>query len=76
MGISLPTEKIDKSNYESWSYKMHRYLLGHVYWSYVEGANDVAPDSTHMDFPCWEQPASKVHYYFAASTTTKKLQLR
>ena len=38
---SLPTEKLDRNKYASWSYKMHQYLLGHSYWSYVEGANDV-----------------------------------
>ena len=38
----LPTEKLNRSNYASWSYKMHQYLLGHGYWSYVEGANDAA----------------------------------
>ena len=105
MGSSLSTEKLDRSNYTSWSYKMHQYLLGHGYWSYVEGANDAAPDSTHGDFPAWEQAASRVLYcftsyvsdqllsyirdaktpkdvwinlkkIFAATTTTRKLQLR
>ena len=54
MASSLPTEKLDRSNYASWSYKMHQYLLGHGYWSYVDGANDAAPESTHRDFPAWE----------------------
>ena len=44
MGSSLSTEKLDRTNYASWSYKMHQYLLGHGYWSYVDGANDTAPD--------------------------------
>ena len=26
-------EKLDRSNYASWSYKMHQYLLGHDYWA-------------------------------------------
>ena len=80
-------------------------MLGHGYWSYVDEANDIAPDSTHRDFPAWEQSASRVLYsfasrvgdqllryirdaktpkdawgnlkkIFAASTTTRKLQLR
>ena len=50
MGSSLPKEKLDRSNYASWSYKMHQYLLGHEYWSYVEGANDAVPDTMHGDF--------------------------
>ena len=37
-------EKLDRTNYASWS---HGYLLGHRYWSYVQGANDGASDSTH-----------------------------
>ena len=43
MASSLPTEKLDRSNYTSWSYKMHQYLLGHGYWSYVDGVNDATP---------------------------------
>ena len=54
MASSLPTEKLNRNNYASWSYKMHQYLLGHGYWSYVDGANDTTPDSTHRDFPAWE----------------------
>ena len=54
MRSSLPTEKLDRRNYESWSYKMHQYLLGHGYWSYVEGDNDATPNSTHKDFSAWE----------------------
>mgnify|MGYP002776136822 CR=1 FL=1 len=66
-------EKLNISNYASWSYKMHHYLLGHGYWSYVEGANDATPDSTHMDFPAWEQSASKVLYCFASSISDQRL---
>ena len=67
MGSLLPTEKLDRSNYAYWSYKMHQYLSGHGYWGYVEGTNDTTPDSTHMDFPSWEQSARKVLYYFTFS---------
>ena len=31
MASSLPPEKLDRTNYASWSYKMHQYLLGHGY---------------------------------------------
>jgi hypothetical protein len=31
VGSFLPTEKLDRTNYASWSYKMHQYLLGHGY---------------------------------------------
>ena len=30
MGISFPTEKLDKSNYVSWSYKMHEYVVTEI----------------------------------------------
>ena len=46
MASSLPTKKLDRNNYVSWSYKMHQYLLGHGYWSYVDRENDTTPDST------------------------------
>ena len=51
MASSLPTEKLDRTNYASWSYKMHQYLLGHGYWSYVDVANYAAPEPTQRDFP-------------------------
>ena len=54
MGGALPTEKLDRSNYASWEYKMHHYLLGHGYWSYIHGENEVVPEPTHKDFLAWE----------------------
>ena len=66
MASLLSTEKLDRTNYVSWSYKMHQYLFGHGYWSYVEGASDATPESTHRDFPAWEQSASRVLYCFAS----------
>ena len=66
MVCSLPTEKLDRSNYASWSYKIHQYLLGHGYWSYVEGANVTMLDSAHKDIPIWGQGASRVLYYIAS----------
>ena len=60
MTSSLPTEKLDRSNYASWSYNMHQYLLGHGYWSYVDGANDVVLDATHREPTAWEQATSRV----------------
>ena len=70
MASLLPTEKLNTSKYASWSYKMHQYLLGHGYWSYVDGANDVVPD---RDPSAWEQAASKVMYYFASNVTNELL---
>ena len=51
MTISLPMEKLERSNYSSWLYKMHQYLFGHDYWSYVDGTNDTTPNVAHKDFP-------------------------
>ena len=67
MTSSLRVEKLDRSNYASWSYKMHQYLLGHGYWSYVEGVKDSPPETPHNDFPVWEHAASRVMYCFASS---------
>ena len=44
MASSLATAKLERTNYASWSYKMQQYLLGHGYWSYVDGANDTHPN--------------------------------
>ena len=73
MASSLPTEKLDRSNYASSSYKMQQYLLGYGYWSYVDGANDAAPDVTQKDSSDWKQDARKVIYYFASSVTNQLL---
>ena len=54
MASLLPTKKLDRNNYASWSYKMHQYLHELDYWSYVNGGNDPVPESTHRDFPAWE----------------------
>ena len=52
---------------------MHQYLLGHGYWSYVEGENVVVPDSAHEDFPMWEQAVSRVLYCLASSAHDQML---
>ena len=71
MTSSLPVEKLDRSNYVSWSYKMHQYLLRHGYWSYVEGVNKSSPEMTHKDFPVWEQAASRLMYCSLSSQFTQ-----
>ena len=45
---------------------MHQYLLGHGYWSYVEGTTEVALELAHKDFLAWEQGASRLLYYLAS----------
>jgi hypothetical protein len=66
VGSFLPAEKLDRTNYASWSYKMHQYLLGHGYWSYVDGVNDTALDPTDAGYAAWEKSASRVMYWFAS----------
>ena len=66
MGSALPTEKLDRTNYTSWEYKMHPYLIGQGYWSYIQGARENQPDSTHANYPAWEQAASRVMYCLAS----------
>jgi hypothetical protein len=58
VGSFLPIEKLDRTNYASWSYKMHQYLLGQGYWSYVDGAD--------AGYAAWEKSASRVMYCFAS----------
>ena len=73
MASLLPTEKLDRSNYASLSYKMHQYLLGHGYWSHVDGANNATPESTHRDVPAWEQATSRVLHCFPSSVSDHQL---
>jgi hypothetical protein len=53
-------EKLDRTNYASWSYKMHQYLLKHGYLSYVDGANVTTPEPTHANFPMCKKSTSRV----------------
>ena len=82
MTSSLLTEKLNRSNYASWLYKMHQYMLGHWYQSYVEGANDATPDLTRRDFlDIWDAKTPKdasvnLKRIFAAIKITRKLQVR
>mgnify|MGYP002775871015 FL=1 len=65
MGSSLPSEKLDRSNYSSWEYKMNQYLVGQGYWSYINGAQENKPEITNANYPTWEQGASRVMYCLA-----------
>ena len=62
---ALPTEKLDRTNFTSWEYKMHQYLVGQGYWSYITGAHENPPNSTHADYPAWEKATSRVLYCLA-----------
>ena len=46
----------------SWEYKMHQYLVGQGYWSYVEGVHKNQPNPAHANHPTWEQAVSRVLY--------------
>ena len=73
MASSLPIENLDRTNLASWSYKMHQYLLGHGYWSYVDGEQLLSyVRDAQTPKGAWEN-LKKV---FATSTTARKLQLR
>ena len=62
----LPTEKLDRTNFASWEHKMHQYLVGQGYWSYIKGAHETQPNPTHTDYPTWEQAANRVLYSLAS----------
>ena len=66
MGSALPPEKLDRTNFTSWEYKMHQYLVEQGYWSYIQGAHEDQPDSTYANYPAWEQAASRVLYCLAS----------
>ena len=65
MWSALPTEKLDRNNFASWEYKMHQYLVGQGYWSYIEGANTDQPGLETPAYATWEQAASRVLYCLA-----------
>ena len=65
MGSSLPSEKLDRSNYSSWAYKMKQYLVSQGNWSYINGAQENKLKITNANYPTWEQGASQVMYCLA-----------
>ena len=66
IGSSLPSEKLDCTNFASYKYKMHRYLVRQGYWSYIEGAQESQPNPTHVDYLVWEKATSRVLYCLAS----------
>ena len=66
MGSAPPTEKLDRSRFASWEYKMPQYLVGQGYWSYIEWAQEHQPNPTHANYPTWEQAVSRTLYYLAS----------
>ena len=59
MGSALPSEKVDRNTFASWEYKMHQYLVGQGYWSYIEGAHIDQPIEMAPQYATWEQAASR-----------------
>ena len=57
IGSALPSEKLDRNNFASWEYKMHQYLVGQGYWSYIEGAHIDQPIETTPKYATWVQAA-------------------
>ena len=54
IGSALPTEKLDRTNFASWDYKMHQYLVGQGYCSYIQEAHGMQPNPTHANYPACE----------------------
>ena len=65
MGSSLPSEKLDCSNYSFWEYKLTQTLVGQGYWSYINDALENKPNITNANYPMWDQGASRVMYCLA-----------
>ena len=61
----MGSEKLDRNNFASWEYKMHQYLVGQGYLSYIKGAHKDQPGLTTPKYVTWEQAASCVMYCLA-----------
>ena len=59
-------EKLDRTIFASWEYKMDQYIVRQGYWSYIPGAHETQPNPTHVDYLAWEQAASRVLYWLAS----------
>ena len=60
MGSALLSEKLDRNNFASWEYKMHKYLVRQGYWSYIKGVHEDQPVVTAPEYVSWEQATSLV----------------
>ena len=58
MSRALPHEKLDRNNFASWEYKMHQYLVGQGYWSYIKGSQENKPHPKDANYSTWEQATS------------------
>ena len=66
MGSSLPSEKLDRSNFSYWENKINQYLVGQGYGSYINDAQENRVDPKNVDYWTWEQVASRIMYCLAA----------
>ena len=60
MGGAFPTDKLDRSNYASWDYNIHQFVLGHGYMSTIHGENETMSDSAHKDFSICGEAANRI----------------
>ena len=65
MGSTLPSEKLDWSNFSSWEYRMNQYLVVQGYWGYIKGLHEKKPNITDAEYPNWDQGANQVMYCLA-----------
>ena len=61
MGSSLPSEKLDMSNYSSWEYKMTQHLVGQGYWNYINIAQENRPESKNADYSTSGESSNVLH---------------
>ena len=73
----IVSEKLEKNNYPAWKFRMTNFLKGKGYWDYVDGDNEVAPETPERNATTeqkkalkdWQQGQSKVMYWLSMSIT-------
>ena len=75
--IRLSVRSLRKKNYPAWKFRMTNFLKGKGYWDYVDGDNEVAPETPERNATTeqkkalkdWQQGQSKVMYWLSMSIT-------
>nr|BBC44096.1 predicted uncharacterized protein LOC110755101 [Malus domestica] len=68
MSLHITPDKLDGSNYSSWSQSVHIYIIGKGKWSYVSGKK-MAPAQADALYAIWEEDNAMVQSWLLNSMT-------
>ena len=72
-GSQIVTEKLDKTDFLTWKFRMSNFLMGKGYWEYIEGNLEETPKILEENaivaqiraYKVWNQGARKVLHWLS-----------